>query len=162
NQADEQFFQTQYDGAKESQWDKGWAVLKELHPKTYGGGNYPKGNVPVLQTLGKGAVSVAPVWSDQSLSYLAQKLLPPEVKLMQIDPPFNGGASYLGVISDSDKKADALKFMDWLLTPEPQAVIIDKLNGYPGIDIKYMPGNVQEKYADIAKAYSFGFSSKFS
>ena len=36
---------------------------------------------PVLQTLGKGSISMAPVWSDQSLSYLAQKLLPPEVKL---------------------------------------------------------------------------------
>jgi putative spermidine/putrescine transport system substrate-binding protein len=159
---DEQLFETGYDQSKEVEWDKGWGILKDIHPYTYGKGNYPKGNVPVLQALGKGSVSVAPVWSDQSLSYLNQKLLPPEVKLMQIDPPFNGGASYVGVIADSEKKAAAFAFLDWLLTPEPQQVIIDKLQGYPGLDWKYMPPAVQEKYQDIAKAYSFGFSSKFS
>ena len=62
----------------------------------------------------------------------------------------------------SEHKAEAFAFLDWLLTPDPQKVVIDKLNGYPGLDIKYMPDAVREKYQDIAKAYSFGFSSKFS
>ena len=32
------FFQTQYDEAKESLWDKGWQVLKDLHPHIFQGG----------------------------------------------------------------------------------------------------------------------------
>ncbi len=155
------FFQTQYDESKEVLWEKGWAILKELHPHIYNNGFYPPGNIPVLQTLGKGAISMAPVWSDQSLSYLAQKLLPPEVKLLQIDPPFAGSAAYLGIPTDSQHKETLYEFLNWLLTPEPQLIIVNRINGYPGLDWKYMPAEVQQKYADIAKAYSFSFSPKF-
>ncbi len=156
------FFQTQYDETKESMWEKGWQTLKDLHPHIFNNGFYPAGNIPVLQTLGKGSISMAPVWSDQSLSYLSQKLLPPEVKLLQIDPPFAGSAAYLGIPADSKNKEVLYEFLNWLLTPEPQSVIVDQINGYPGVDWKYMPDAVQKKYADVAKAYSFEFSPQFN
>ena len=155
------FFQTQYDEAKESLWDQGWQTLVDLHPHIFNNGFYPQGNVPVLQTLGKGSISMAPVWSDQSLSYLAQKLLPPEVKLLQIDPPFAGSAAYLGIPSDSKNKAVLYEMLNWLLTPEPQQIVVEQINGYPGLDWKYMAPAVQQKYADVAKAYSTSFSPKF-
>jgi putative spermidine/putrescine transport system substrate-binding protein len=160
-QNDLTFFQTNYDESKESEWEQGWQVLKDLHPHIYNNGFYPQGNVPVLQTLGKGSIAMAPVWSDQSLSYLAQKLLPAEVKLKQIDPPFSGSAAYLGIPSDSKNKEAVYEFLNWLLTPEPQQIIVEQLNGYPGLDWKYMAPEVQQKYADIAKAYTFQFSPKF-
>ncbi len=155
------FFQTQYDEAKESLWDQGWQTLKDLHPHIFNGGFYPQGNVPVLQTLGKGSISMAPVWSDQSLSYLSQKLLPPEVKLLQIDPPFAGSAAFLGIPSDSKNKDVLYEMLNWLLTPEPQQVVVEQINGYPGLDWQYMPPDVQQKYADVAKPYSTSFSPKF-
>jgi putative spermidine/putrescine transport system substrate-binding protein len=155
------FFQTQYDESKESAWEQGWQVLKDLHPHIYNNGFYPQGNVPVLQTLGKGSIAMAPVWSDQSLSYLAQKLLPPEVKLEQIDPPFAGSAAYLGIPADSKNKEVLYEFLNWLLTPEPQQLIVEQINGYPGLDWKYMDPAVQQKYADVAKAYSYDFSPQF-
>ncbi len=147
------FFQTQYDESKEALWEKGWQTLKDLHPHIFNNGFYPAGNVPVLQTLSKGSISMAPVWSDQSLSYLAQKLLPPEIKLLQIDPPFAGSAAYLGIPSDSKNKEVLYEFLNWLLTPEPQNLIVEQINGYPGLDWKYMPPDVQQKYADVAKAW---------
>ena len=156
------FFQTQYDESKEALWEPGWQVLKDLHPHIFNNGFYPAGNVPVLQTLGKGSISMAPVWSDQSLSYLAQKLLPPEIKLLQIDPPFAGSAAYLGIPSDSKNKEVLYDLLNWLLTPEPQNLIVEQINGYPGLDWKYMPPDVQQKYADVAKAYSFEFSPQFN
>jgi putative spermidine/putrescine transport system substrate-binding protein len=160
--ADLPMFQTGYDASKEGAWDKGFATLKDLGSAIYNNGFYPKGNIGVLQTLGKGSISVAPVWSDQGLSYLAQKLLPPEVKLLQLDPPFSGGASYIGMVADSQHKQQVYDFFDWLLTPEPQGIIINKLNGYPGLDIKNMPADVQAKFGDIAKTFDhFSFSSKF-
>jgi putative spermidine/putrescine transport system substrate-binding protein len=159
---EEQFFQTSYDQSREAEWDMGWGILKGLAPSIYQKGFYPKGNVPVLQTLGKGEISLAPVWSDQGLSYLAQKLLPPEVKLQQIDPPFSGGAAYVGVVADSQHKTEAYAFLNWVLTPEPQTLIVNQINGYPGLDWQFMPPDVQQKYADIAKNYSFNFSQKFN
>jgi putative spermidine/putrescine transport system substrate-binding protein len=155
------FFYSQYDEGKESMWDQGWKALQDLHPHIYNNGFYPEGNIPVLQALGKGAISMAPVWSDQSLSYLAQNLLPPEVKLVQIDPPLAGSAAYLGIPADSQNKAALYAFLNWLLTPDPQNTIVQQINGYPGLDWKYMPADVQQKYADIAKAYSFQFSPQF-
>jgi putative spermidine/putrescine transport system substrate-binding protein len=155
------FFQTRYDEAKESEWEQGWQVLKDLHPHIYNNGFYPQGNIPVLQTLGKGSIAMAPVWSDQSLSYVAQKLLPPETKLKQIDPPFAGSAAYLGIPADSKNKDVLYEFLNWLLTPEPQQIVVEQLNGYPGLDWKYMSPDVQQKYADVAKAYSTQFSPQF-
>lgn len=156
------FFQTQYDASKEQMWEKGWQTLQDLHPHIFQNGFYPAGNVPVLQTLGKGSIAMAPVWSDQSLSYLSQKLLPADVKLRQIDPPFAGSAAYLGIPADSKNKEVLYEFLNWLLTPEPQALVVEQINGYPGLDWKYMPDEVQKKYADVAKAYSFEFSPQFN
>src|SRR5438270_3145153 len=140
------FFQTQYDESREALWENGWQILKDLHPHIFNNGFYPAGNVPVLQTLGKGSISMAPVWSDQSLRYLAQKLLPAEVKLEQIDPPFAGSAAYLGIPADSKNKEILYEFLNWLLTPEPQQTIVQQINGYPGRDWKYMHPAVQTKY----------------
>jgi putative spermidine/putrescine transport system substrate-binding protein len=162
--SDEKLFETGYDQSKESEWDKGWGTLKDLAPSIYNQGNqafYPQGNVPVLQTLGKGAINVAPVWSDQGLQYLAQNLLPPEVKLTQISPAFSGGGAFVGVVADSPNKEAAYAYLNWLLTPDPQQIIINTIKGYPGLDWKYMPADVQARFADVAKDFSFGFSSKF-
>lgn len=155
-------FQTGYDPKLESAWDQGFSLLKSLSPYMLNNGFYPKGNVPVLQELGKQTIYVAPVWSDMGLSYLAQKLLPANIKLETIDPPFTGGAAYLGVPSGSQHQDQAFQFLNWVLDPAQQNVIITKLNGYPGLEWKYMPADVQQKFADLAKNYdTFGFSSKF-
>lgn len=158
---DSDLFETDYDPAMEKQWDKGFATLKALAPKLYGGGQYSKNNVETLQLLGKGAITMGPVWSDMGLSYLKQGLLPDTIKLTQIDPPLYGGASYVGVAKDSPNKAAAYAFLNWLLTPGVQAVVVDRMNGYPGVKLQYMGKDVQAKFGDIAGDFSFGFSSKF-
>ena len=62
---------------------------------------------------------------------------------------------------DSKNKDVLYEFLNWLLTPEPQQIIVEQLNGYPGLDWKYMSPDVQQKFADVAKAYSYAFSPKF-
>ena len=158
---DAEFFQTGYDAGKEKQWDQGLNTLRALAPKLYQGGQYSKNNVETLQLLGKGAINMGPVWSDQALSYMKQGLLPDNIKLTQLTPPFYGGASYVGVAKDSPNKQAAYNFLNWLLTPQAQSVVVDKMNGYPGVKLQYMPADVQAKYGDIAGDFSFGFSSKF-
>ncbi|HUX88122.1 MAG TPA: hypothetical protein VMW65_14060, partial [Chloroflexota bacterium] len=85
-----------------------------------------------------------------------------EVKLLQIDPPFSGGGAFIGVIADSQNKPAVYSWLNWVLTPEPQQMIIDTIQGYPGLDWQYMPDAVRQKFASIAKNFSFGFSAKFS
>jgi putative spermidine/putrescine transport system substrate-binding protein len=154
-------FQTEYKPEMVSAFDKGLGVLKELDALMYQSGFHPKGNVGTLQLLAKGNISMGPVWSDMALSYLAQNLLPPEIKLVQLEPPFSGGAAFLGVAADSPNKAATTAFLNWLLTPEVQAVVVNKMNGYPGVDWKYVPADVRTKFADIAKSYSIGFNERF-
>ncbi len=43
---------------------KGWDILLDLHPHTFGEGTYPAGNTPALQLLAQGAVDMIPAWSD--------------------------------------------------------------------------------------------------
>ncbi|GMA14218.1 extracellular solute-binding protein (plasmid) [Deinococcus metallilatus] len=160
--ASSSFFETDYDASKEKQWDKGFALLKQLAPNLYNGGQYSKNNVETLQLLGKGAIAMGPVWSDQALSYMKQGLLPPNIKLVQIRPAFYGGSSYVGVSKDSQNKQAAYDFLNWLLSSDVQAIVADQMNGYPGVRLQYMPKEVQTKYGSIAKDFSFNFSSKFN
>ncbi|THF86758.1 extracellular solute-binding protein [Deinococcus sp. KSM4-11] len=155
-------FETDYDAGMEKYWEQGFTTLKKLAPNLYQNGQYSQNNVGTLQLLGKGAITMGPVWSDMGLSYLAQGLLPANIKLTQIDPPLSGGAAYIGVAADSANKAAAYTFLNWLLTPDVQAIVADKMNGYPGVQLKYMPAAVQQKFGDMAGDYSFGFSSKFN
>jgi len=154
-------FQTSYNASLESQWSKGWQLLKGLNPYIYQKGFYPKGNAGTLQLLAKGSINITPAWSDMALSYLSQGLLPPEIKLEQLSPPFSGGAAYISVVADSAHKTASFAFLNWLLTSDVQAIMINKMNGYPGVEWKYVPKDMQQKFAAIAKSYSFQFSSKF-
>ncbi len=154
-------FETGYEPTLINQWDKGFDTLKKLAPSLYNGGQYSKNNAETIQLLAKGAINMGPVWSDQGLSALKQGILPENIKLVQINPPFSGGSSYLGIAADSPNKLEALKFLNWVLGEEAQAVIVDKMNGYPGVKITAMPADVRKKFGTIAKSFSFGFSSKF-
>ena len=53
------FTKDNFDAAKaEEMLQKGWAILKDLHPFTFGEGTYPAGNTPALQLLAQGAVDM--------------------------------------------------------------------------------------------------------
>lgn len=154
-------FEVGYDAALEKQWDKGWDILKGISKNLYAGGQYSKNNAETIQFLAKGAITMGPVWSDQGLSALKNGILPPNIKLVQISPPFTGGSSYLGVVADSPNKTEVYKFLNWLLSSEAQQVVVDTMNGYPGVKLDFMPQAVRQRFGTIAKNYSFGFSSKF-
>ncbi len=155
-------FETGYDPALIKQWDKGFEALKGLSKSLYNNGQNSKNNAETIQLLAKGAITMGPVWSDQGLSALANGILPSNVKLAQINPPFYGGSSYLGVVADSPNQAASFRFLNWLLTEEVQTIVTEKMNGYPGIKVIFMPDAVRSKFKALAKTFSFGFSSKFA
>ncbi len=141
------------DPAMAQKWDKGFNLLKELGPYMYQKGVYPKKNQGTLDLLASGEVDMIPAWSDMALEQLNKQLLPATVKLTQINPPFTGGSSYLMIPAMSAKKEAAEKLLNYVLTPEAQTIIVNKMYGYPGIKWSLMPKDLQSKFASVSGGY---------
>jgi putative spermidine/putrescine transport system substrate-binding protein len=134
----------------ESSWKQGLDQLHSLNQYVYQG-VYPNGNQAVLDLLAKGQIWVAPVWSDQSLTALKNGQLPSSVHLLQIsNPSFTGGAAYLGVLKTARNKTSVYKFVNYILSPSAQQMIVDVMSGFPAIDIKYMGDSVKQKFEDVS------------
>lgn len=141
------------DPAVMQKWDSGFATLKDLGQYVYGDGIYPKKNQGTLDLLMNSEVSIIPAWSDMVLQQLNEGLLPDTIKMQQITPGFNGGPTYLMVNKESDKKEAINQFLDFVLSPEAQAVVVDKMNGFPGIELDKMPQETQDKFNGVADGF---------
>lgn len=140
-----------YDPSLESNWKQGLDFLHGLNKYMYGNGVYPNGNAAVLTLLGQGQIWVAPVWSDQSLTALKNGQLGPNIKLTQIsNPSFTGGAAYLAVPKTAKHKKALYKFVNYILSPSAQQMIVDVMAGFPAIDIKYMGDSIKQKFQDVS------------
>ena len=140
-----------YDPSLESNWKTGLDTLKSLNSSVYNNGVYPNGNSAVLTLLGKGDIWVAPVWSDQALTALKTGQLGPNIKLTQIsNPSFTGGAAYLSIPKTAKNKASVYKFVDYILSPAAQQMIVDVMSGFPAIDVKYMGDAIKQKFQDVS------------
>lgn len=144
---------TNSDPSMMSQWDKGFALLKELHPYMYQKGVYPKKNQGTLDLLNNGEVDMIPAWSDQALEALDKKLLPDTIKMTQIEPSFTGGPTYLMAPKLSEHQDSVATFLNFVLTPDAQKVIVEKMFGYPGIKWDEMPQELKTKFKDVAGGY---------
>ncbi|WDQ35911.1 extracellular solute-binding protein [Paenibacillus marchantiae] len=141
------------DPAIMEKWDGGFDTLKEIGPYVYGQGIYPKKNQGTLDLLMNGEVSLIPAWSDMVLQQLNEGLLPDTIKMQQITPGFNGGPTYLMVNQESDKKQAINEFLNFVLSPEAQEVIVDKMNGFPGIELSNMSQEMQNKFDGVAEGF---------
>ncbi|QYR19078.1 extracellular solute-binding protein [Paenibacillus sp. sptzw28] len=141
------------DPSVEKQWDKGFALLKELGPFMYGKGIYPKKNQGTLDLLARGEVDMIPAWSDMGLQQIDEGLLPKSTVLKQLNPGFTGGPTYLMVPKGSDKKDAVAKFLNFVLTPEAQSIIVNKMHGFPGIKLSNMPQDIQDAFKGVAAGY---------
>jgi putative spermidine/putrescine transport system substrate-binding protein len=156
-----------YDPSIESAWKQGFSILHGLNSYTYSKGVYPNGNQAVLDLLAKEQIWVAPVWSDQALTGLKTGTLPSSIKLTQIsNPSFNGGAAYLGVPKTARNKQTVYKFVNYILSPKAQQMIVNVMAGYPAIDIKYMGNAIKQKFEDVAanvlrRSYATKYNNDF-
>jgi putative spermidine/putrescine transport system substrate-binding protein len=141
------------DPSIEQQWDKGFALLKELGPFMYGKGTYPKKNQGTLDLLASGEVDMIPAWSDMALEQIDKGTLPKSIKLKQLNPGFNGGPTYLMVPALSEKKEAVYKFLNFVLSPEAQSVIVQKMHGFPGIQLANMPKDIQDEFNGVSSGF---------
>ena len=140
----------------EKDWDQAFAALRDLGPSLYQKGVYPKGNAGTLDLLNRGEISMGTVWSDQATQALAGGTLPKTIKLTQINPALNGGAAYIGVPKGSTHKQAAFAYLNYLLDPNQQKLIVQgAMAGYPGIDWQYMPADARSRFAGADKEFRY-------
>jgi putative spermidine/putrescine transport system substrate-binding protein len=65
----------------------------------------------------------------------------------------NGGPTYLMVPKLSEKKAAVYKFLNFVLTPEAQTVIVNDMHGFPGIELSSMPQNIQDQFKGVSNGF---------
>ncbi len=160
---DSYFKDAEYHPELEESWAPGFLLLKALEPYLYQQGVYPKGNAGTLDLLNRGEILLTPAWSDMALSWRDDGRLPPTLSLKQLNnPPFTGGAAHLSVTSKAPNLKNAILFIDWMLTPEAQDIIIKKMKGYPGIQWEFMPAGTIESFGDVASGYRMSFSEDYN
>jgi putative spermidine/putrescine transport system substrate-binding protein len=135
------------------QWDPGFKLLKELGPFMYNKGVYPKKNQGTLDILASGEVDMIPAWSDMALSSLDKGTLPASIKLKQLNPGMNGGPTYLMIPKLSAKKDAVYKFLNFVLSPEAQAIVVKDMHGFPGIQLSNMPQAIQDQFKGVSDGF---------
>ena len=81
------------------------------------------GNLPTLQLLANGSVSMITAWSDQSLQALQNGSLPDTVKLSQFtDLPMPGGYVYTAIPVNATHMDGALAFANYYVSLENQSI----------------------------------------
>jgi putative spermidine/putrescine transport system substrate-binding protein len=128
----------------------GWDILADLQPALYDKGAYPAGNNPTLQLYASGAVTMITAWSDMALQGIAQGVLPPSTKLVQLtDLGFCGGYAWSSIPSTTTRQDAVLKLANFMLTPEIQERMIADFGAFPGIEWKHLSPALAQKYKDI-------------
>lgn len=127
-----------YDAKLEEKWS---AIIKELKalPVTY-----TNGNNGTLDMLNRGEIDMGPVWVDMFLTWKAEGRMNPDFKMKLIDS-MPGQPMYVVIPKNAKNKEMAIKYADFLTSPEGQAKFIVERNGwYPGIDAAAVMPKVSE------------------
>jgi len=132
------------------QFPKAWELLSSIHESVYDNGSYPAGNNPVLQLLANGSVSMATVWSDQSLQALQNGTLPDTIKVTQFtDLPMPGGYTPFSVPVNAKNKQGALDFINFMLSVEGQESVVKEVGGFPAIEWSLLPQELQTQFTSV-------------
>lgn len=130
-----------------------WDTLMDLAPSLFDQGAYTSGNTQSIQLLSQSAVTMIPAWSDQTLSAIAQGVLPETTGLVQLsDLGFPGGFSRLTIPTNGVNHAAALKLADFVLSEEIQSAVLTELGGFPGVSWDYVSAELREKFKDVIPA----------
>lgn len=126
------------------------ALLQEIHPFIYDDGAYPAGNNPVLELFASGEVSMISAWSDQAIQGIDRGFLPETTKLLQFtDLPMPGGYTMLAIPKNAANLKGAQDFVNWFLSPEAQALVVEVIGGFPAIAWDQLTPELQERFNSV-------------
>lgn len=122
----------------------GFKLLADINSSIYQNGSYPAGNLPTLQLLANGSVSMITAWSDQSLQALGNGTLPDTVKLTQFtDFPMPGGYVYTAIPVNATHMDGALAFANYYISVENESSVVKDIGGFPTIKLDLLSKDLQ-------------------
>ena len=134
----------------EEQWDEGFAYLKELHQYMYTSGGsivYPNKNQGTLDLLNQGEIDMCANWADMVLSQRAQGAIKDTIQIAQLDPALTGSLQTLSIPTIGSNEEGAYAFMDYMLSPEAQQIMVTEMAAIPLINTADMD---MTGYEDLA------------
>ncbi|OXM16075.1 extracellular solute-binding protein [Paenibacillus herberti] len=137
-------YKTLTEGPYDAELEKKWpAIMKQLKslPVTY-----TNGNNGTLDMLNRGEIDMGPVWVDMFYQWIADGRLNPDLALKVPEPGLPGQPLYVVIPKQAKNKEAALKYADFLTSPEIQAkVIVEAYSWYPGINAEAVLPKVSEE-----------------
>jgi putative spermidine/putrescine transport system substrate-binding protein len=128
---------TSTDEKWKSEWDKGFNLLKELHPYLYkssGAVVYPNKNQGTIDLLANKEVDMIPAWADMIISQVRSGAIPSNIKVSQIAPSFTGNTVGFGIPTIGKNPEAAYAFINYMLSAEAQNIALDNMAAIPVID----------------------------
>ena len=123
------------------EWDEGFNFLKEIHPYIYSSGGsvvYPNKNQGTLDLLNQGEIDMCPNWADMVLSQRASGEIKESIKITQIDPALTGSLQSLVIPTFGSNTDGAYAFMNYMLSPAAQELMVRQMAAIPLIDASSM------------------------
>ncbi|MFC6314714.1 extracellular solute-binding protein [Lapidilactobacillus achengensis] len=136
----------------QKEWNKGFDLLKELHPYLYKSGGkvvYPNKNQGTLDLLANGEVDMIPTWADMTITNLANGGLPETVKLTQLAPAFTGDVDCLAIPSVGSNPEGAQAVMNFMISKEGQQILLDKMAAIPVVDSSTLQSENSKRLAGL-------------
>ncbi len=132
---------TSDDEAWMEKWDEGFDFLKSLHPYMYTSGGsivYPAKNQGTLDLLNQGEIDMCPNWADMVLSQRASGAIKSSIKITQIQPALTGSLQTLAIPTFGSHSEGAYAFIDYMLSPRAQEIMVRDMAAIPLIDSSTM------------------------
>lgn len=143
---------TSNDPKWEEQWDEGFEFLASIHPYMYKSGGsivYPNKNQGTLDLLNQGEIDMCINWADMVLSQRAQGAIKDTIKITQIEPALTGSLQTLAIPTFGSNEDGAYAFMDYMLSPEAQQIMVEQMAAIPLIDTEGMDMTGYEDLQDL-------------
>ena len=123
------------------EWDAGFECLKSIHPYMYSSGGsivYPNKNQGTLDLLNQGEIDMCPNWADMVLSQRASGAIRDSIKITQIQPSLTGSLQSMVIPTFGSNEEGAYAFMNFMLSPEAQEIMVRDMAAIPLIDSSNM------------------------
>jgi putative spermidine/putrescine transport system substrate-binding protein len=120
-----------------AQWDRGFNLLKEIHPYLYRSSGrvvYANRNQGALDMIANKEIDMCPMWADMALTQIKSGHVPSTVRLYQMSPSYTGSLVGFVIPSFGRYFNEAHAFIDFMLTVEAQNLSLAQNASIPMID----------------------------
>ena len=141
------------------EWDRGFNLLKEIHPYLYRSSGrvvYPNRNQGALDLISNKEIDMCPMFADMVITQTKSGYIPSTVKLYQMNPALTGNLVGFVIPSFGRYYEEAHAFIDFMLSVEAQDLSLAQNASIPVID----PSRLNPQNAAAIMGVSGGFRTE--